>query len=929
MSTSFLADRATTSARAVHSRPLPPVVGRAAELSRIDELVRGARARTPGGSLVVSGPPGIGKSCLIRSARQMAASSGVRVIDAVGVDAERGFALASLHRLLRPLLREAPHAAAPQAAALRTAFGMDGAAPPSAFGVASAALELLAAVAEERPLLIVADDAQWLDRASADVIAFIARRSGGTPIRVLAALRDGPTSTCPFGDLPRLHLVPLDQTAARELAAASCGDGGDAARVLPRVLGLAAGNPLALVELPALLREEGSRHVGLPGLIPLPPRLEEAFARPLGERPQAQRLLLLAAADGMASVGDLLAAARRIDGSDGHHALAELTSTRVLVADGLPLRFAHPLTRSAVYQQASPAERHAAHAALAAVLADRPDRRVWHEAIAVSEPDDGIAAALREAAERAERNGELPRAVHLHQLAAARGRTPDGARQALLEAAEVAFELGRPAVSSALLRQADHRVPVEGNHPRRRLVRSLLTIPRGDRAAIRDGIDAAARSASSGDVDLAAKLLLHAARVVAWSDSSPEMGSATADAAGSLGLRDDDPRLLAIGALAAPTRRGRAVIDAVARSRPALAATEAALLGEAACALGDPSSAVGLLTTAADDARMQQRHAVRARALALRAQASLHLGHLDQARADATRASGLTQASGQAGWALTARAVSAQVAGLRGDGESERLAADVERKALGAGLAGMVAAAQLARGLAALSNGCHDVAFEVYARLLPLDARRPTLQQALLIGDLAEAAARVDRVRELEPLLGRVEALCAHVPSPRLRVALAHGRPLVAVDERAEALYRAGLSACPAGWPVATARLELAYGTWLRRQRRPTESRAPLRAALATFEALGMTPWAVRARNELRAAGAVAPSVDVPAPVEDLTPQELEIARLAASGLSNRAIGQQLFLSHRTVGAHLYRIFPKLGVTSRGQLAGVLMRVAA
>jgi DNA-binding CsgD family transcriptional regulator len=262
---------------------------------------------------------------------------------------------------------------------------------------------------------------------------------------------------------------------------------------------------------------------------------------------------------------------------------------------------------------------------------------------------------------------------------------------------------------------------------------------------------------------------------------------------------------------------------------------------------------------------------------------------------------------------------------VRGEAEeAEVLAAEVERVMLPKRMSAVLVDVQLARGLTALGLGRYVEAYEHLIR--PFEHGDPAwhaLRRCWAIGDLAEAARHSGHLEEARALLPEMEAILSETRSPRLRVALEYARPLLAEDEKAEDLFRAALDADLAAWPFARARLELSFGTWLRRHRRVAESRVPLRAARDAFDALGALPWSERARHELRGAGVTSRPRKRGA-MDELTPQELQIARMAGSGLSNREIGQQLYMSHRTVGAHLYHIFPKLGVTSRGQLRDAL-----
>jgi ATP/maltotriose-dependent transcriptional regulator MalT len=379
--------------------------------------------------------------------------------------------------------------------------------------------------------------------------------------------------------------------------------------------------------------------------------------------------------------------------------------------------------------------------------------------------------------------------------------------------------------------------------------------------------------------------------------------------------------------MVAPTRRASDVLGHLSRppSEGDGDPIAARVLGLAGYAVGHLEFAIDALTVAIAGLRAQGRLALLAQAVVTRAMTGLQLGRLDLAMPDAEEGRRLATESGLPLFAESARTVQALLAGLRGDAdEAESIVAEVEHAMVQMHAKAVLSDVQLARGITALGAGRYVYAYEQLIRMFdPNDPAEHYRKGSWAIGDLAEAALHSERRDEGRVMLARAEAVAGPMPSPRLLIALEYARPLLAEDDEAEALFEAGLEADLTRWPFARARLQLAYGTWLRRQRRVAESRAQLAAAKAAFDALGMPPWAERARHELRGAGVVSRPRERNA-LHDLTPQELQIARMAASGLSNREIGQQLYLSHRTVGAHLYHIFPKLGITSRTQLHDAL-----
>lgn len=395
-----------------------PLYGREHELQVVADLV-GQLAEGAGGVLAVCGEAGIGKSALLAAAARLAAHSGVRVLSATGIQAEARLPFAGLHQLLRPVLPLAERLPPLQRAGLLSAFGMADAEPAGQFLIGLAALELISEAASATPVLLAADDAQWLDEPSCAVLGFVGRRLAAEPAALLVTVRDGLAS--PFGDagLPELRLAGLTEPAATALLDARA-PGLDLA-LRQRLLGEAAGNPLALVELPKAVRPGLPASRGLPPpLLPLTARLERAFAAQESGLPAATRAVLLAAAaDDGGALPEVLATASALTGAAViADALRPAIAAGLAEIDGTGLRFRHPLMRSAIYQTASVSQRRAAHAALAGLLDRHPDRRAWHRAAAVLGPDEQVAADLEAAAVRAERRGAVVMAVDAFRRAA-------------------------------------------------------------------------------------------------------------------------------------------------------------------------------------------------------------------------------------------------------------------------------------------------------------------------------------------------------------------------------------------------------------------------------------------------------------------------------------------------------------------------------
>jgi DNA-binding CsgD family transcriptional regulator/tetratricopeptide (TPR) repeat protein len=887
--------------------------------SVLSDLLEGS-----GGALVVLGQPGIGKSALLAETRASAIEQGIEVLCAVGVQSEARLPFAALHQLLRPLLDLADRLPARQAQALRGAFGGSDAGPPELYAVALATLELLSEAAQDAPLLLIVDDAQWLDEPSSAALAFVARRLEAEAVAMLIALRDGREQ--PFADamLPELRVEGLDDEAAEALLDANAADIGPGVR--ERLLDEAAGNPLALVELPKVLgSEQRSGGALLPSRLPLTARLEQAFALQRSELPPVARaVLLVAAADDGGRVAEVLRAAAILEGVElGVDAASPAVAAGLLSIEGSELRFPHPLMRAAIYQTAGPAGRHAAHAALADVLAAEPDRRAWHRGAASLGLDEAAAAELDEVAARAERRGALAVAIRAYERAAELSEAPATRGGRLVRAAEMAFELGRQEAGLSFLRAAE---PLElAPHERTRLswLRATHAGPDWSAALSVDSfVELAERMRSEGHVDLASKLLVTAALRCWWGNADEETRATVVAAGEAMPVAEHDPALLAVLAYADPVRRAAAVIERIARLAPEGHDPVALhLIGSAASAVWAYDLALRFLDAAVDGLRAQGRLRMLAQALTAQAWAAVHLAREPLAVAAAEEAYRLAQETGQPASAAVAQLAQATIAAERGDFEgADALAREAEAVLLPMGATPLLALGQFVRGRGAVAHQRYPEGLEHHRRTLePTDPAYHPFVGAWGLSDLVEAAAHSGEQALANGYLERLEHLAQATSGSLLQATAGYARPLAAADDDAEALYRRALERDLANWPCYRGRMLLWYGRWLRRQRRVADSRAPLRAALEGFDALAFPKLAESAREELRAAGETSRRRD-PGAWDRLTPQELRIARLAAEGLSNREIGQRLFISHRTVGYHLHRIFPKLGITSRGQL---------
>jgi DNA-binding CsgD family transcriptional regulator len=902
--------------------------GREAEAAVLDQLV--TRIRGQGGALVVRGDPGIGKTALLAAASDAAGSAGVSVLRTAGAQSEVGMAFAGLHQLLRPVLARLDRLPGPQREALSAAFGMLDAAAPDPFLIALAALNLLADAAEHVPLLLVIDDAHWVDLPTASALAFIARRVEEEPIAVVFAVRDGAASALDGAGLPELRLGGLDDTAAGELVDESAADLAPGLR--RRVLQIAAGNPLALRELPDALRLDDPRTDGLaPGTVPLTSRLERVFAGQVSGLPaQTRDLLLCAAADERASPAELLAAVSVLRGAKvPPDAVAPAEEAGLASIAGGSILFRHPLVRSAVYQSASSRRRRQVHAALAAVLTGEPDRRLWHTAGSTAGPDESVAREVELLSVRLARRGAVGVAVAAARRAAA--LSADSARRCsrLLRAAELAFEAGEPDLVQRLVREAERLDPDSEQHARLAWLRNTFadTVP-GDQGQMRSLVDAAEVAAAAGNSDLALHLLFGAALRCWRSDLGEPARDRVAAAVERLPVPPTQPRRVAILAMTGPVRWGPVVSDrlaAIGAAAGELTADEAYLAGMAARAIGDHDAAARFLESATTQLRAQGRLGALVQVLVMRGWVAIAQGRWASAEMLVDESGRLAEEAGQSWWRTGSLIARAALCGLRGEGEAaERLAAEAEKTAIPQGLNDLICMIAFARGVTCLGAGRPAIALEHLIQVF--DRNNPAFHEAarfMSITYLADAARQSGQRHAVVPVLEELETLSQRTPSPTLHTGLAYARAVLAPDDEAGRLYDAALGSDLRHHPFDRARLQLAYGAWLRRQRRVSESRGPLRAARQVFDALGCVPWGERARQELRASGEQS-RPRVAGARDQLTPQELQIAQMAADGLTNREIGEKLYLSHRTIGSHLYRIFPKLDITSRAQLAARL-----
>ncbi len=909
------------------------MVGRESESAAVLGLTSGV--------LILTGEPGAGKSTLLGLAADRHPG---RVLRMTGSESEANLTFAGLHQLLRPVLAETARLPARQRSALLGAMGLgddfggggsgqaepgdahlgeaepdgahlretdpDGAdtrrgGPPDRLLLGVALLTLLSDLARQSPVLVVADDLQWIDAGSLELLAFAARRIGDEPLAVLAGARAGEGArggaTAPFSGFPLLTLDPLDATAAGLLLDRQPYPPTGSRRL--RILDQAAGNPLALIEL---ARANGACGADSPGsadgeLLPPTDRLMRVFAADLEALPEATRqALLLVAADDRAVAG-------RVE------ALAPAEAAGLLRItgggrDGWRARFRHPLIRSAIYHSAPLAARRQAHRDLATLLGAEPDRRAWHLAAAAEGPDEEIAAALEESAARArERGGYTAATTALERAAELSPGRRDRARR-LVAAAGAAVSTGQP-------------------HWVRRLAAQAAALTDDPELSAEASLRVGQVLTLSTEHDTAMSLLLRAAedsklRRVALS-SAAVAGFYAGDEAYRAAVRaraHDDPWTLAVTDPTAHRSQRVAAIPALverADGDPARLIS----LGAMAWLLDETALAVRIF----DDALHRWRLGG---SLPIGLGCSAGWSYLDHGRWAQARTAAVNTNSAGAGLPhldAAARSLEAAALALTGRTDEARSAGSAALSLVDPHRSRAVAVrARWALGMAAVADGDHVGAYEQFRLLFTADGD-PVHYACSYPGvaELAAAAVRTGHGAEAAAIVERTAERLADDPSPRMRILIHRARALLE-PSRAEPHFTAALAE-PAGgqWPFERAQILLDHAEWLRRRHRITEARHQLNTALESFRRLGAPSWIDRTQAELRAAGVESAPAD-PDALTSLSPQQQHIIRLAAQGLSNREIGERLFLSPRTVGSHLYRSFPKLGVTARSQLRDLI-----
>jgi DNA-binding CsgD family transcriptional regulator len=898
------------------------LVGRRNEREVLDGLVEAVKAGESR-ALVLHGEPGVGKTALLDYMVARAPDS--MVGRAAGVQSEMELAFAGLHQLLAPMLDRPGQLPGPHRDALQTAFGVSSGPPPDRFFVGLAVLGLLADVAEERPLICVVDDEQWLDRASAQVLAFVARRLEAESVALVFAAR---TVSDELAGLPQLAVEGLRDGDALALLD-SVLTGPLDARVRDQIVTETRGNPLALLELPREVRPaELAGGFGLPGAVPLSGRIEESFRRRLAAlSSDSRRLLQLAAADPVGEPSLVWRAGERL----GIGAEAATPAVEAgLIEFGARVRFRHPLVRSAAYRAASIREREEVHRALAAVTdpGNDPDRRAWHRAQGTSGPDEEVAGELMRSADRAQARGGLAAAAAFLERAAILTSEPARRTERLLAAARAKRDAGAFDAALGLLVAVEAGALDELQRAHVDLLRGQIALEQRRPADAGRLLIAAAMRLEPLDAALARETHLEALGAAMANDLEIPGGLlAAAEAARAAPPGPDPTRAIDVlldafatrlteGYAAATPALNRALemlLDLDASDEAAgrwlwLAGGRASLL--VAVELWDADAWHVLATRQAQCARSTGALMHLQLALSFLARWHLLAGELTTAQLMVEEDRLIAEATGNAPLGNARMALAA----WRGRETSalELIEASAEEAAAHGWTSPSYATAVLYNGL-----GRHDLA---------RDAARPLVERdalgfgPFLVPELAEAASRTgepDLVRRaLEWLSERTQV----IPSEWAHGIEARVRALLSEGDRAERLYHDSIARLGrTRVKLELARSHLLYGEWLRRERRRVDAREQLRTAHEMFAAMGAEAFAERARRELLATGATARKRSVQTR-DDLTAQERQIARLARDGLSNPEIGARLFISPRTVKYHLHKVFIKLDITSRGEL---------
>ncbi|MER7742934.1 AAA family ATPase [Streptomyces sp. NPDC096538] len=914
------------------------LVGRDADLGRIVDLVV---TEDVGSALLLSGEAGVGKTELLDAVAQTASEAGMHVLRAAGVQFEADVSYSALNQALLPLADLFGNLSSTHQDAIEVALGLREGTPPQRLLLSNAALALLQAGVLKGPVLLVVDDLQWVDRASAAVFGFIARRITGKPISFLGASRTETGSFFERSGLPQLELPPLDDEAATRLVDSRFPSLAPTAR--RRVLETAQGNPLALLELPSALRAgQREAHENLPYVLPLSQRLQSLFVSRIQNLPAGtQYLLLVASMDGTGDLSTLHGAARESGGDVTLEDLVPAEHDQLVSVDASARRllFRHPLISSAVVELSTSSQRRAAHQVLARVLSD-PERRAWHLGEAALEPDEQVAVQLEQHARRILNRGDAVAAIAALTRAADLSPVDTERARRLTEAAYIGADAtGSLRSASDLLEDARRVDPYQRRslHFAAAAVQLLLNSDGDVRTAHRLLAGAISEGKHGFDAtNVALTDALHLLLLLCFYGGSPELWEPLHAAMKQ--LRPEPPQLLAVAVhtFGDPARARAEDVNELDRilatamdetdSARIVRMGTASIYPDRLSALREPSWRV---VHQGRDGGPVRRHLGGLMHLCLD---SYHSGRWDETATLADEGLQLCEESGYSFFVWYFLYNKAIVSASRGDTDTAQTLADqMADWATPRGVRSALDYSRHVQAVASISDGNFERAYQLAGSVNPPGQLRPYTPHALwVMFDLVESAIRANhRTEAVEHVRALQEAHVGEF-SPRLALLLGGCAALTAEeDDVALRLFDESLNAPGAErWPFDRARVQLAHGERLRRSRETTAARNSLLSALRTFEQLGARSWIQRTTKELRAAGWNVSRAD-DHEKQELTPQERQIAQLAASGLTNKQIAEQLFISHRTVGAHLYQVYPKLGISSRAALRDALTALEA
>ncbi|MGK3952796.1 ATP-binding protein [Microbacterium sp. I2] len=900
--------------------PQMPLLGREHALGVLQSAMD--RLFEAGSVILIEGDAGVGKTAVLDHLDADARARGFSVLRGTGVEAEADVPAAALHQMLHGFPDSIAALPAPQRDALRVAFGELDGAPPTGFLLGLAALTILSERAVGAGLVVIVDDLHWVDAVSAGALAVVARRIANEPILLVVAARSGTTPREWSESVgTRVTVAPLDAADSTRLVESAAPSLTPAERDL--VMAWAQGNPLALIELSASRHLRDGRG---PEVMTLTSRLEQAFSHKLEALDDVSRAVLLVAAvsrdDDQRAILD--AAGAMLARSLAVHDLAPLVERKLISSSGDRVVFTHPLIRSAAVHSATPKERTHAHRAVAALLPRGSDRALWHLAVVADEPDEDLARAITAGAGRLAAMGAMDSAIVAYTRAAELTDAADERARRLLLAAETAWNAFRLERATSLLSEIERVTSDPVLLARAAWIRQLLpggTVTAGEWESALASIEEMSR-AGSGDSVLTALSTLAFNGVTSIPGPVWQRMIRAADQSGAPA---SDPRLLQIRAFGAP--RDAAHVEALLASVAISDIRETSalwLLSLAAMATGSISQTARFCTPAIARLKSEGRLTGLGHQLVLASTNELHRGEFRAARRAAQEASAYGTEARDALLTLTARLVELQVDAVNGAPVSEEVLR-AEHPEAAAGLSRGIYRMNylLAVGVSEASCGRFASAFAALREIVDANGASHHWQCGSWgLAEFVDAAARCGQLTAAAATVAYYRGLGSYADSERLAGQLRFAEAVLASVDREDALLRA----CDPGenpLPYTRARASLFYGQWLRGQGRVTDARPWLRQARDALDGFGAHRWAGVARAELAAAGerSSRPKPDVGV---SLTPQEERIVRLAADGLSNREIAEALFLSPRTVGAHLYSAYPKLGVSSRGELRSKL-----